>query len=65
MNTRKLIGLLCWLLAFAVPAHYALLATEEVSNVKGLVSFVAFMFLVFVGYWLVDSSGSGKAESQH
>jgi hypothetical protein len=65
MNTRKLIGLLFWLLAFAVPAHYALLSTEEVSNITGLVSFVAFMVLVFLGYWLVDSSDSGKAESHH
>lgn len=65
MNTRKLIGIVIWLFAFAVPAHYALLNSEEVSNVTGLVTFVSFVALVFIGYWLVDSSDAGKAGSHH
>lgn len=65
MNTRKLIGIVIWIFAFAVPAHYALLNSEEVTNTTGLISFVAFVTLLFIGYWLVDSSDAGKAGSHH
>ncbi len=63
MNTKKIIGLLCWLLAFAIPARYSLLESEHVGNIPGLISFVGFVFLVFLGYWLVDSSTDNKSQS--
>lgn len=56
MNTRKLIGLACWLLAFALPFGPSILNTQGVDNVTGLLSFVATITLIFLGYWLVDSS---------
>ncbi len=59
---KKIIGLVLWLLAFLIPFQYSLLATEGVGNVTGLVSFVALLVLVFVGYLLVDSSGKQPAE---
>ncbi|HRH39475.1 MAG TPA: hypothetical protein PK760_14075 [Flavobacteriales bacterium] len=65
MNTKKIIGLLCWLLAFAIPARYALLESETVGNIPGLISFVSFMFLIFIGYYLVDSSSDKKASHGH
>lgn len=65
MNTKKLIGWACWLLAFLVPARYALLESEHATNIQGLVSFVAFLFLVFFGYWLVDSSAAKSAGHRH
>lgn len=65
MNTKKLLGLACWLLAFLVPARYALLETETVDNIPGLISFVAFVVLAFLGYWLVDSSAAKHDHSAH
>lgn len=62
---KKTIGLLCWLLAFLIPARFALLESEKVSNIPGLISFVCFVFLVFLGYWLVDSSGDKKKSHGH
>ncbi len=61
--SKKIIGWACWALAFLLPARYALLETETVNNIPGLIAFVSFVFLVFLGYWLVDSSGDKKAES--
>jgi hypothetical protein len=63
MNTKKLIGFLCWLGAFAIPFHSALLSTEKVNNIQGLIAFVVFVVLVFTGYLLVDGSGSKSTES--
>ena len=63
MNTKKIAGLLCWLLAFLIPARYSLLESETVSNIPGLIAFVSFVFLVFLGYWLVDSASDKKSES--
>ncbi|MCB0772962.1 MAG: hypothetical protein KJZ58_12525 [Flavobacteriales bacterium] len=63
MNTRKLIGFACWLLALLIPFQHALLSTEDVSNSVGLISFVALVALVFLGYFLVD--GASTAEEGH
>ncbi|HOP43630.1 MAG: hypothetical protein R2810_10045 [Flavobacteriales bacterium] len=71
MNAKKIAGLVAWLIAFALPFQYALLNTEEVvkedgsaNNTLGLISFVAMLALVFIGYALVDSS-SGKGSEAH
>ena len=66
MNTRKIIGYVIWLLAFLIPFQSALLSTEEISNVKGLISFVALLILLFTGYILVDGANAAeKAKAQH
>lgn len=62
---KKTIGLLCWLLAFLIPARFALLETEEISNIPGLIAMVSFVFLVFLGYYLVDSSSASKESHGH
>ncbi len=69
---KKLIGLALWLLAFAIPFRYAILDTEDllqpdgsINNIKGLISFLAMLALLFVGYALIDSAspkpGSGDS----
>lgn len=58
MNTRKIIGYVLWLLAFLIPFQSAILSTEEIGNVKGLVSFIVLVTLVFVGYFLVDGANA-------
>jgi len=69
---KKIIGIALWLLAFLIPFKYAILDTEDllqpdgsVDNIKGLLSFVALLGMLFIGYVLVDSSsakpGSGEA----
>ncbi len=57
---KKYIGYLLWVLGFAIPFQSALLSTEEVGNVKGLVSFIVMMALVFAGYLLVDSATAAQ-----
>jgi len=71
MNTKKLIGLVCWLLAFALPFQSALLDTERVvhedgspNNVKGLLCFVAMLILLFAGYMFVDSANAKKTSEE-
>lgn len=64
MNTKKLIGLACWFLAFLIPFQSALLSTEEVSNVKGLISFVAMLVLLFAGYMFYDGANANKASHE-
>ncbi|MBL7938733.1 MAG: hypothetical protein JNL43_05175 [Flavobacteriales bacterium] len=61
---KKLIGLALWLLAFLIPFRYAILDTGDllqedgsIDNIKGLLSFVVMLGLLFAGYALVDSSG--------
>ena len=68
---KKYLGFLLWILAFLLPFQFALLNTEEVvnadgaaDNIKGLVSFVGMMVLVFTGYVLVDSANSTKAKTE-
>lgn len=70
MNTRKIIGLALWLVAFTLPFWWSMLNTDQVvyedgsaNNTKGLISFVALLILVFVGYMLVDSSKKDTAGS--
>jgi len=63
MNKKKILGLLCWLIAFAIPFQSALLNTESVGNIQGLISFVILIGMVFIGYALVDSSDSKRGET--
>lgn len=72
MNVKKILGFVLWILAFAIPFQFALLNAEEVvksdgqaDNIKGLVSFVGMMVLVFAGYLLVDSSNRTKQPGDH
>ena len=65
MNTKKLIGMACWLLAFLLPARYSLVESEQASNLGGLVWFLAFLFLMFLGFWLVESSAAKRAYHGH
>jgi hypothetical protein len=65
MNTKKIIGIVVWILAFAIPARYGLLETETVGNIPGLIGFVAFIALMFVGYYLVDSSSASTDGHGH
>ncbi|MBK8613807.1 MAG: hypothetical protein IPN85_09985 [Flavobacteriales bacterium] len=62
MNTKKIIGIVLWVLAFAIPFKFALLDTEAVGNIKGLVSFVVMLVLVFTGYALFDSGKQGDSQ---
>jgi hypothetical protein len=70
---KKLIGLGLWLLAFLIPFRYAILDSTDLvqadgttDNIKGLLSFVAMLALLFVGYFLVDSaSHQPGAEDTH
>jgi hypothetical protein len=62
---KKIIGFACWLVAFLIPAKYGLLETETVGNIPGLIGFVAFVALIFIGYWLVDSSSTQHDHASH
>lgn len=70
---KKYIGLALWLLAFLIPFRFAILDTDDlvqpdgsIDEIKGLISFVVMMALLFVGYWLIDSAGDKKeASSAH
>lgn len=68
---KKIIGLVMWLAAFALPFRHAILNTKEVvvddgraDNITGLISFVGMIALFFIGYALVDSSGTKKASPE-
>lgn len=61
---KKIIGIALWLIAFLIPFQYALLETEDVGNITGLISFVAMLALIFIGYVLVDSA-SAQASGDH
>ncbi|MDQ3101324.1 MAG: hypothetical protein M3R08_08050 [Bacteroidota bacterium] len=70
MNTRKLIGLALWLVAFSLPFWWSLLNTDQVvyedgsaNNMKGLISFVMMIGLLFAGYWFIDSAKGNTAET--
>ena len=56
MNVKRVLGFVAMLLIFAIPVQTALLDVGEMNNVTGLISFVAFLVLLFIGYALVDSS---------
>ncbi len=60
---KKMIGLAMWLVAFLLPFRFAILDTDDlvqpdgtINNIKGLLSFVAMVALLFAGYAMVDSS---------
>ena len=66
---KKIIGLVMWLAAFAIPFRHAILNTKEVlvddgraDNITGLISFVIMIALLFGGYALVYSAGTKKVE---
>lgn len=68
---KKTIGLVLWLLAFLIPFRYAILETDDVvtadgraNNTVGLISFIAMLALLFIGYALVDSAGNAKAPTE-
>lgn len=68
---KKIIGLVLWLAAFALPFRHAILDTKEVvgddgraDNITGLISFVGTIALFFIGYILVDSEGAKKAPTE-
>ncbi len=63
MNSKKILGVACWLVCL-VPMHYALLDAEASSNKTGLIALVGMMALLLVGYALFDS-GSSKAPAEH
>ena len=62
---KKTIGLALWLLAFLIPFGPALLSTEGVGNITGLISFLAMLALLFIGYALVDSAGKQAGAEGH
>ncbi|HPF90773.1 MAG: hypothetical protein H6590_04325 [Flavobacteriales bacterium] len=69
---KKIIGLVLWLIAFAIPFRFAILDTEDllgpdgtVNNVKGLFSFVALLALLFTGYALIDSASPKPGSEEH
>ena len=69
---KKTIGFIAWLLAFSIPFRYSLLNADELvhadgtpNNTIGLISYVAFLALVFIGYWLVDSAQPKNAGHGH
>lgn len=60
---KKLIAIALWILAFALPFRYAILDTDDllqpdgsIDNIKGLLSFVIMLALLFAGYWFMDSA---------
>lgn len=66
MNKRKILGYVLWLLAFLIPFQPSLLSTDNIANVKGLISFVVLLVLLFAGYILVDGADdAAKAKSEH
>jgi uncharacterized membrane protein YccF (DUF307 family) len=69
---KKIIGLALWLLAFLIPFKYAILNTDDLvlengrsNNTVGLISFLAMIALIFIGYWLVDSSSKKPSAEGH
>ncbi len=69
---KKILGLVLWLLAFLIPFRYSILDTDEVvlesgraNNTLGLISFVAMLALLFIGYALVDSSSKAHSSEGH
>jgi hypothetical protein len=64
MNTRKIVGYVLWLLAFLIPFQPAILSTDDVHDVTGLISFLVLLVLLFTGYFLVDGANA-KAHAEH
>lgn len=64
MNIRRTIGYVIWFLAFLIPLQPALLSTDGISNVTGLISFVVLVVMVFLGYILVDGANAAEKKAQ-
>lgn len=64
MNKKKLLGWGFWLLGVLVPMHAGLMHTEVVDNTTGLLSFIAFVACMFIGYMFYDS-GSSHTQEEH
>lgn len=67
---KKTIGIAIWVLALAIPFRFSILDTEDllqpdgsINNIKGLISFVVMIALLFVGYALVDSASPKPGEN--
>ena len=69
MNMKRVLGFVAIFLGLLVPFQTAYLNVEELNNTIGLISFIACMVLLFVGYAMVDSSypkpGAVSSEDQH
>ena len=65
MNKKKLLGWGFWLLGVLVPMHAGLMDTEQVDNTTGLLSFIAFVACLFIGYIFYDSGSSKLTEEGH
>lgn len=71
--TRTLIAWALWLIAFIFPLRMAILNTSEImredgsgaKNLFGLACFVVGLTMVFIGYWLKDSTTGPKAGGAH
>lgn len=69
---KKLIGFGLWFIAFLLPFRHSILDTDDVvladgraDNTIGLISFVAMVTLLFIGYWLVDTGGKKPSAEGH
>lgn len=69
---RTYLAWACWLVAFILPLKYAILETGRMSatgeapdNLPGLFAFIGGLALVFIGYWLKDSTAGPKAGDSH
>ena len=65
MNVKRILGLLAMLVGFLIPFQYSYLDISVNNNVIGLIGFIVFLTLVFVGYALVDSSYPKPGSSSH
>jgi hypothetical protein len=69
MNMKRILGFGAMLLGLLIPFQSAYLSVGEMNNILGLVSFVACIALLFIGYALVDRSypkpEATNAEDQH
>ncbi len=69
---RKIIGLALWLVALTLPFWWSVLNTDTViyddgraDNIKGLLSFVVLVVLLFAGYYFVDSAPRSSDAGHH
>ena len=65
MNVKRILGLISMLVGFLIPFQYAFLEVSVNKNTIGLIGFVAFLTLVFIGYALIDSSYPKPGASDH
>ena len=60
MNKRKILGYILWAIAFLIPFQPAILSTDGIHNVTGLISFLVLLVLLFTGYFLVDGANAAE-----